>query len=214
MPPNTQRKKLIIAASIIIIICLAIPIVIYLISSQYSATLSTTIAPSFAKLTIDGKEYPPNTELHLKPTQTKAIITADSFQTQEININLQKDETTKIALYLIPNNGDLSWYQEHPAEQELFQIVGGIEANADANNFIEEYPITKILPYQYANVVNNTPVNYRIDIGKFDNCKTNFCIKITDYNSNAYDHAIKYISDNGFNPDDYEITYEQKSPWS
>ena len=49
-----------------------------------------------------------------------------------------------------------------------------------------------------------------IDGGMFDGCEGTFCLKITDTTGGNYERAIQMIKEKGFNPDDYEIIYENK----
>ncbi len=211
METKRQKRNTIIIIAIIVAIFIIIPLILFIIHTIYSAKLTTTIAPSFATLEIDGKTYPINTELSLKPQQTTAIISAEGFQRKEISLNLIKDETISIATYLVPNDGDLSWYYNNPEENTLFENVGGQEAAKNALIFLEEYPISEILPLSFADIVDGNPINYRIDIGKFEACKTNFCLKISDYTGLSREHALNLIRSKGYNPDNYQIIY-QKEP--
>lgn len=206
---KTPLKYIIIGAIVFAGIIIFV-ITSYIINSTYSATLSTTIAPSTAVLTIDGKTYKINQTIKLKPADNiTATISAEGFETQEVSISLTKDETTTLALYLTPEDGDLSWYYSRPAENSLLLTVGGIQAAEAAREYAEKYPISEILPITFTET-DPFWAEYSINGGAFSDCKDNkeFCIIITDTTGKYRDRAIKAIQDKGFNPNDYEIIYQ------
>ena len=69
------------------------------------------------------------------------------------------------------------------------------------------------LPLVYEKYFNNYTeyVYYRIDGGEYEGCKTDYCLKITDFTGGNYDRALKLMQDKGYNPDDYEIIYFDSS---
>lgn len=212
MPPEKRQKIIFISTIIGIILILTIPIVIYLISSQYSAILTTVIAPSSATLTINDKTYHINSDLHFKPQNIKATISAEGFETKEITLDLPANETSTLAVYLTPNDGDLSYYYNNPNEQKLFSRINDIQATEQAASYREKYPITALLPISIVEVDKSTysMKEYRIDVGEFTDCKTDFCLKITDMTGGNQSAAYNKLRENGYNPDDYEIIYEYK----
>ncbi len=210
MQTEKNQPKYFIIGIIIFVGIIIFAIISYIINLTYSATLSTTIAPSTAVLTIDGKTYKINQDIKLKPADnTTVTISAEGFETQEVSISLTKDKTTTLALYLIPEDGDLSWYYNRPTENSLLLTIGGIQAAKTAKEYAEKYPISTILPIAFS---ESDPfwAEYSINGGAFSDCKNNkeFCIIITDTTGNYRDHAIKTIQDKGFNPNDYEIIYK------
>lgn len=207
---NDKRKTIIIGATIIAITVI-IPIILFILNLGKTATLQTAIAPSFATLTINDKKYKINSDLKFEPGDYKATISADGFKTKEVDLTLQDHQTTQLALYLDPNDGNIKWYYDHPEEYTLFAIANDTKNTQEAESYVDKYPISKILPI---NVVEINPTTYaakeyRIDLGKFDQCKADeFCIKITDRRGNNYEEALNMIRQKGFDPDDYEIIYE------
>lgn len=212
MSPEKHQKIIFISAIIGIILIIAIPIIIYLISSQYSATLTTIIAPSSATLTINNKTYPIDSDLHLKPQTITATISAEGFESQELTLDLSAGETSTLATYLIPNDGDISWYYQNSKENELLERVTDTMADQQANLYREKYPITSLLPLSVVDVDETTysMKEYRIDVGEFSDCQTDFCLKITDMTGGNQSAAYDKLRENGYNPDDYEIIYEYK----
>ncbi len=85
-------------------------------------------------------------------------------------------------------------------------------ANQQANQYREQYPIVSLLPISVVEVDKETYTmkEYRIDVGEFTDCKTDFCLKITDMTGGNQAAAHDKLRENGYNPDDYEIIYEYK----
>ncbi len=208
---DKRRKLIIFVASIIgFFIMVIIIILLYMSDARKTATLQTLIAPSFATITIDGKTYPVNQDIRLEPHHTTATISADGFKNQEIELDLITNEASEVVTFLMPNDGTLAWYEDRPKEFDLYQQVVQRQATIDGNDFLEEYPIANFIPYTYVdyNSATNVWTEYRLDIGKFEGCKRDICIKITDSTGGNHEHALNLIRKNGYNPDDYEIIYE------
>lgn len=206
---NNHKRIVTITTAIVVGLFVLIPLVVFLINSTKTATLKTIIAPSFATITIDGKTHTVNSELKFAPTTTKATISARGFQPQTVDLELIAHETTTLALYLLPEDGDLGWYSRNPNEQRFFSSVTDFQALQSANAYREKYPISEILPIS---VVDTNPPSYqlkeyRIDLGQFDGCQSDFCLKITDRTGGNEAEALQQIRSKGFNPNDYEIIY-------
>lgn len=206
-----NSKKPLLGIIILTILIIVIPVTIFIINSGKTATLQTTIAPSSAVITFDNNSYQVNRDYKFRPTSTKATISADGFQSQEIDLELKDNETTHIFLYLIPEDGDMSWYDERPEETKLLLAVGGLQALQYAEDYHKKYPISTVLPLTFVDVNPETYewTEFRIDGGEFNDCKTNdYCVKITDSTGNNHERALNLIREKGFNPVDYEIIYE------
>ncbi len=75
----------------------------------------------------------------------------------------------------------------------------------------QKNPISKILPIEIDE--KGSPFGTRYSIyGYFDPSKNQkFVVNIADYTGGNYDAAIQQIVSRGFNPDDYEINYQDQS---
>lgn len=212
---NPKQTKIIFIGSIILFTALLIFIIAeFVFHLIYSATLTTAIAPSTATLTIDGKTYPINQDLKLKPSDTTAFISAEGFKSQEIPLSLIKNETTTLYTYLIPENDDLSWYYNNPTENKLLLEIGGLQASTDGKNFLNKYPITQILPIAISENIPNSDQtrSFLINYGDSSTCKSNFCLLITDFTGGNQETALNLIREKGYNPDDYEVIYKYDPP--
>ena len=133
----------------------------------------------------------------------------EGFESKEEKIVLEPNTTTKYYTYLMPTDGSFKWYLEHEEDMMILNTIGDAEANVNATNYLEKYPIVDALPIIYANYDKEwNYTEFRVDGGKFNECKEAFCLKITDTTGGNKDSALKMIRDKGFNPEDYEIIYQ------
>ena len=78
--------------------------------------------------------------------------------------------------------------------------------------YSEDHPIVEKMPIIYAKYEDGYKkyTEFRIDAGKFENCKKDFCLKISDTTGGNYEKALEEIRKAGFEPKDFEIIYENK----
>lgn len=199
-------------SSITFVVLVVFIITLAIINSKKSSTLHSIIAPSFATLTINDKTYHPNRDIQLEPGNIEVTISADGFQSKTFQLELSANSTTNLYEYLTPNDGDISWYYQNDKENELFNQVTDALSDQQAAIYREKYPITALLPISVVELNKDTYTmkEYRIDVGEFSNCKTDFCLKITDMTGGNQEAAYNKLRENGYNPADYEIIYEYK----
>lgn len=205
-----KKHPLSIAAALFGIIVVVI-IILYVIDSGKTASLEALIAPSNATITINGKSYK-NGTYRVEPGTFTAKIEKEGFTSKELSVELQSGKTTKVYDYLVPLDGDMSWYKNHPEEALLLNSVGDAKADYNSKTYVKKYPVIDVLPIIYAKYSDDysTYTEFRIDGGEFDDCPEKFCIKITDTTGGNYDFALDILHQKGFNPDDYKILYEYK----
>lgn len=211
---NNQKKgKLIIFGGIVFFCVIVImSIILYIIDSRKTATLHTIIAPSFAKIIINNKTFTPNHDIRLEPGEYTVAVQAENFQSQEQKLTLEDHQTTTLALYLDPNDGNaFTWYETHDKEYSYFLSASNYLANQSATEYAEKYPISAILPFTVVEVdpVTYDWTEYKVGGGKFDGCNSDYCIKITDTTGGNREKALDKIREKGFNPNDYQILYEE-----
>lgn len=207
-----QRKKrnFIILITFAIALFLVLPITFFILDLQKTATVNILLAPSFAKVNIDGKEYQSGTE-RINSYAGKVTVSANGFQSKELEVNLEGGKTTDLYVYLVPNDGNMNWYDERPSERQILSAIGDSFAIIQSENYHTAHPIIDILPISVAEVNEVTQEilhDYRIDYGEFEGCETDFCLKITDHTGRDYENALQYIRDHNYNPDDYQIIYQ------
>ena len=204
-----NRRILIFSLLIGFIILIAAIIIIYIFQLRRSATLDILVAPTSATITINGQTYT-NGTYQVEPISTTATITAEGFTSQEISLDILGGETTTLYTYLVPTDGNMNWYLDHPDDMMIVTQIGDLQALATSDAYHTEHPISQILPIVIVEVDPTTYdwTEFRIDGGSFAECPTDFCVKITDTTGGNYDRALEEMRSRGYNPDDYEILYE------
>jgi len=183
-------------------------LVITAISMRTSVEVELLVAPASATTTIDGKEYK-NGALRLEPGEHRVHIEKDGFVTQDFSFSTLS--TTKIYTYLRQSDGLFTWYQSHPEDSLLLTKIGDYLSDQEASVYSKQNPVIQALPIIYANYDENyNYTEFRIDGGKFDGCKSDFCLKVTDSTGGNFNFAKTKIKEAGYNPDDFQILYEYK----
>lgn len=197
-------KKLFIPLGILIVATIILVIIALNLTS--TAELELLIAPSSATVLIDDKEYQ-NGTFRIPSGEHTISITKDGFTPKKYSFNTSS--TSKIYDYIIETDGTYDWYLSHPDDSLLLTQIGDYHSDQLASSALEKHPIIEHLPIIYANFDQEyNYTEYRIDGGSFDDCNTDFCLKITDSTGGNYNSAVQNIKDLGFNPEDFTILYE------
>lgn len=209
--PNSIKKSVVICLTLFVLSIIAI-IIVWIINLQKTASVEILVAPSFAKITMNGKTIRNQSTIKTFPSEDKANITisANGFKSQEFQISLTPQQQSYIVTYLVPDDGSMDWYTNHPNEDNLLTQVGEKQAELESVKYSETNPISKILPIVYVDVdpITYDWVEYRIDGGNFEDCEGTFCVKITDSTGGNEEKALEQIRMKGYDPDDYEIIYK------
>ena len=186
-------------------------IAVILINGSNKTKVEIRVAPADANITINGKTYKNGTyDLPVGEAKVHIDFGAD-FVAQDFSMDIPANskEPVKLYTFLIQRDGKTTWYDTHESDAILMNTIGDYLAGEEAKRFNEAHPITEKLPIIYANYDQEFNYReYRIDGGKFEQCKSDFCLKITDTTGDNLEAAKKAIKDAGFNPADYEIIYE------
>lgn len=205
-----KKNRMIVVAGVLAIILATAGIVYFTYSSIYSATLNILVAPASAEIKIDGKVYKNGVYEHMHPGTVKVEISKDGFETKKMDFEILAYQTTDLRVSL---NGNEDYYEEHPEDQKALELLNEARGESEAETFFKVYPIARKIPIivETYNNARTEYIYYRIDGGMYDGCKWDFCLKITDISGGNYDRAIEKIKSLGFNPEDYQIFYEDQS---
>lgn len=206
MQQNERLTKRGIKIAIVAIVCGFILIItLFIINQIRNSTIEILVAPTFAKVEINGKTYSSEKTIKTSPKDEDlvAIISADGFETKEIIFKAEKNQTSYIYAALNHEEDGEQWYLNQDAkEYDRYVTVEETIFNLASELYGKKYPITSILPYiDYEH-------DYRIDYGDYEGCEDGFCLQITDNSGDNHERALQYIRDHGFNPDDYQIAYK------
>ncbi|MDO4747355.1 MAG: hypothetical protein Q4A70_03405 [Candidatus Saccharibacteria bacterium] len=181
------------------------------INLNYSAKLDVLVVPTDATVKINGTEYRNGLYENIHVGRAKVQISKEGFDSQEFEIDLKRDEETRIYTYL---QGNDEWYNNVDEQtQYLIDIINEYNGEQQTVQLVDKYPIMSAIPIVVEKYSNNYTeyVSYRIDGGKFADCEQDFCLKITDISGGNYERALENIRLKGYNPDDYEIIYDDVS---
>lgn len=188
------------------VIIAVIAIVLTIIFHSTTREVEILIAPTSAAITINGKHY--ENGVHRLPSGEVSVhIEKPDFISQDFTFDTTKNN--KISTYLLQKDGTFSWYESHQEDDVIMSEIGSREAIKEASAYNEKHPVLSELPIifaEYDEKYNYT--EFRIDGGKFQNCSTDFCLKVTDTTGGNFDIAKELLQERGINPEDYEILYE------
>lgn len=180
---TTKHKKILLITLIVVfILSVIVGTIIYIIDSQKTSSINILIAPSSAKVEINHKQYNSRGEYKFKPGEYTATISANGFISQDINLSLTDEQTESLYIILTPTTENKDWYEQHPEDSTIVNIISDYYSNLSLQEYRNKYPIVNILPILVVEVDQTTYdwVEYRIDYGEFENCYSDFCLKITD----------------------------------
>ncbi len=206
-----QRHKITVGILVLMVI-LGLVLLFVSLKLIFSATLDVLVVPTDAEIMVDGEKYDNGLYEHLAVGKKHVIIRKDGFYEKEFDIELKRDEVTRLYAHL---DGNQEWYEELKDENTLYllDIIYEYEGQIKKDDLLEKYPIMSELPIVYEKYSNNYTqyISFRIDGGKYDNCDEEFCLKITDISGENYERALNLIKDRGYNPDNYKIIYDDTS---
>ena len=198
---NPIRLALLFTAIIAII-----AIILTILFHSTTREVEILVAPTSATVTINGKSYENGTH-RLPSGEVSVHIEKPDFISQDLTFNT--NENDKLYVYLLQKDGTFSWYESHQEDDIIMSTIGSREAAEKAATYSDKYPITSQLPIifaEYDDKYNYT--EFRIDGGKFEDCSSDFCLKVTDTTGGNFDIAKKLLEEKGINTENYEILYE------
>lgn len=205
-------RKFIIAAVLFVVIILGISLPFIIIDMINSATISVTVAPSIARVKIDGRGYDAGGNYKVKPGEYDVEISADGFETKTKTIVAVANETTNLVAYLEPTLENSDWYNTHPEDSLIMGEVKNTETIEILNRLSEENPILSKLPYkvEYYTEDYSDKFNYVITYELGVDAET-FKIIIKDYMGNGKKLATDWLAGNGATDGTYDVEYKDLS---
>ena len=207
---NLIRKYPILAILGLSIIILVILFLAVVFGKKGTAELEILVVPTDAKVVIEGEIYENGTYTEMEAGVYGVNISRKGFKDVNTKIELKNDEKTKLFVVLDSEDGQ---YEYSDQEKSLIGIIDEYKTEEKAKEYIEKYKIMKVLPIvveQY-NEDMTEYTSFRVDGGKFDECESDFCVKITDITGGNYEKAKEVVKKKGYALDDYEVIYEDVS---
>ncbi|MBR2710748.1 hypothetical protein IKF02_03970 [Candidatus Saccharibacteria bacterium] len=221
-------KRLIVAFCSLIFITLIIFILI-IPSIEYigrPAFLDVLVTPLDSVVQINGEIYS-NGVYEFEPGIYFANISKDGFESKTIEIELEKNKTTSLYIYLEQNDGGWEYYQERYNEQSLDALlkINGYgkpvleptDHDDSGSNFIHTMSIQLYTPIYFsicgepASRMNCDSIS--VDYGHNKQCGNKPCLIITgrrkEINQETLAEVGAELEQRGFSLNDYEYVYMQ-----
>ncbi|MBR2741158.1 hypothetical protein IKD98_00120 [Candidatus Saccharibacteria bacterium] len=210
---NLIKQHLILSITSLVIAVTIIAILIFIITlNSQPATLFFNVIPSDVTISIGQENYPNNTAHTFAPGKYMVTISKEDFQEQNIEVTLERDQTTFLETYLLDDNTtgegfshyksnskDLASLREylatHPEDEKLKSFIDGYDKAQTIKQVLPIYYFDAPTKDYYSILFNTTPRQ----------CASIYCIEINSSSENMYRAAIQAIEDKGYNIDDYKI---------
>jgi hypothetical protein len=200
MSPRFNKITIIIATAIVALVVFIIYVLT--VGSSSAAKIIFNVIPSDATIKLDGKQVNGQT---IKTTagHHTVVASANGYADDKRNITLKKGEVS--TLYLIPapiSDAARAFLQNNPTLEALREKYAGFNSDLIQSTIDNNYPLIKDLPYETANI----SIHYGVS-EKYPNDPTKFAIYIKSAPADRQ-VAIEWIKAQGFNPNNYEIVYQ------
>lgn len=217
MLDTIKRHKIISCLLLVNVIAIVVLVVAIIIHNAKTVTVDIYVVPSDAKIELNGRTYENFVSHDVFPGTYHVKISMDGMQTKEYDLELKEGDLGRIWTYLLDENGGFSYYLTHAGDESMLEEVATDEK---ALNFIAEYQrvasIEDELPIEYDAYTEGFAnyIKFDIELDNREDCPKIRCLKIVDGTGGNEQTAKNLIRDYGYNPDDYEISYEVESIYS
>lgn len=206
---RNNKKIVIVSVAVLTIIFFGVVLWFAIRNMIFSATVNMIVAPTVAKIKIGDTVYDAVGEYKIAPGEYDVEIFADGFEEQSMTINVKKDETTNISIYLIPTEENVNWYNDHPEDALIMGEIVNAETVKKLQELGNKNPVLNDLPYivDYYTSDYSKRINYAISYEIVDN-DAGFRLLIKDYSGGNREVAEEWLVSEGVNVDDNEIVYQ------
>lgn len=211
--------------AIFVDLLLIIALVIFsIVKNTNNAYIYINIAPVDSKISINGKEHYKNGTYRVKAGSYNISLSHDGFENKEFSIVLDPNERANLIVYLVGENGDMSYYldRNNSASLEIIKQIAAKGKNVtydndkSAESTIEKYNraigLTKLLPIEYVErEEGDNAIKKSIVIKKSSDssCVSVLCVDALMLHTNDESEARNLIIEKGYKPEDYEINYKK-----
>jgi hypothetical protein len=179
-------------------------------NSQKTAAIDVIVAPASSKILIGNKHFPNGTH-KIRPGEYSISITKDGFEPYSTKIIAKENETAQLKIFLLPSNGSYEWYYSHPEDAKLLDPIKDYTYTKNLDELKNKNPIINILPIQVAEYSNNYSVYTEFSINYKQTEADRITLVIDDITGGNENKALDIIRAKGFNPDEYNIEYNNAS---
>ncbi|MBR3164404.1 hypothetical protein IKF15_03870 [Candidatus Saccharibacteria bacterium] len=207
-----NKRRLILTLVIAAISISAIFIAIFIIKTLKSSELLIVVAPTSAKVKINGKTYQ-NGNYKFFPGKIVAEISHDELETKTVELELKANETHTLQAYLVGKDNDFSYYKKSSEDFELLKLVGDKNVAPFVNKWQKDLTLRDILPIYNTRYEHGQRVIIQLqDASSSKKCTEMFCILARSgfsKDSETFDETNRVLKEEGYDIYDYQILYEE-----
>ena len=149
---SNKRQKKILKYSLIFMVALFLGALIYstiemIINHDKTATIEILIAPSDAKVEIDGRTFPTKSTIKIRPGTYAVKIEKDGFISFNGSIKANADETSYLYEFLNEENENGTYYKDNEQDSLRAQQISDKKADLFHENYNGTDQIWNITPY-------------------------------------------------------------------
>lgn len=180
-------------------------IIIYLLALSVSRNGETRVAihviPDDSQVLLNDQSIKPGTH-YLRPDRYTFIAKKAGFKDDAQTVTV-KAEVVDVNLIPEPDSYEARQYlADNPDVQAAREAIGGQRANQKGLQLEQKTPLIKLLPY------TDISGPFSIDYGPSDKQKDGIVIVVSNSSADGRVNAIKWIKQQGYNPADMEIRFE------
>lgn len=191
-----------------------------------TATVTFSVAPLDAKITLSGQGDYENGTYKLHPGNYEVTISRDGLESKTFDLELKSGYVTTLTAFLIGEGNNFEFYElkaNYASFQKLSEIASAsnnqtTDHDTSAEDFITKFQTLQSfystnLPFEYSEYGNSEDgrsiLKYGITVRTSNetSCQKYLCIKAV--GNNVEEAFIKQIlTERGFNLEEYEVHYQ------
>ncbi|MBR3157309.1 hypothetical protein IKF20_02695 [Candidatus Saccharibacteria bacterium] len=205
------RHKIVSLIVFLNVVAILVTILVLVIHSAKTATVNIYVAPSEAVIELNGRSYSNFESYNLIPGDYHAKISMEGMQTKEFDFELYEGEFKRIKDYLLDENGGFDYYLKNPDD---ISVLAQATDDESVHAFIDEFEamasILNKLPLEYYDRSDpEKPIGVYIEQSEDTCMEKAICLVVYGGEKNR-EIALELIREAGYNPDDYEITFDEE----
>lgn len=202
-----NKRNVIIGLSGLFIIGLVVYFILYSITPR--ATILLAIAPEEGFISIDNssKQSVKNKQtISVTPGNHTVIFSREEFDSFSKDITVDNKQTLEVIIVLNPLTEAAKKLLLTSGSQEVIQRLDGEKIIKESSQLEKDYPILSVLPIKARLYVINSCKSIKYPD---DSKKIAICVDVAQ--DGLEDYVYKDIRSHGYNPDDYEIIFNNIS---